>query len=195
MNNPTIRPAIPTDAARIASVHVRSWQQAYRELFPADYLSSLDLTLPQREHHWTQAIKAGELNVFVAIVDEQLIGWIAVGASRDKDADPQRCAEVMALYVLAEHWHMGVGAALWRAGLEALIGQGYHRATLWVLAENHRAIKFYQRAGWAEEPRSEVELVRGGVTLKEVRYAASDLLTHCGQQGLETHGSQHVSQS
>jgi ribosomal protein S18 acetylase RimI-like enzyme len=195
MNSPTIRPAISTDAAQIANVHVRSWQQAYRELFPADYLSSLDQTLPQRKHHWAQALAAGELNVFVAIVDEQLIGWIAVGASRDKDADPQRCAEVMAIYVLAEHWRTGVGAKLWRAGVEPLIEQGYNRATLWVLAENHRAIEFYRRAGWAEEPGSEVELVKGGVTLKEVRYGASDLLTHRGQQGIETNGSQNVSQN
>jgi len=43
-----IRAALPTDAQGIAQVHVRSWQQAYRELLPSDFLDSLSATLPRR---------------------------------------------------------------------------------------------------------------------------------------------------
>jgi hypothetical protein len=38
----TIRRATINDAARIAETHVRSWQSAYRGLFPQDYVDSLD---------------------------------------------------------------------------------------------------------------------------------------------------------
>jgi hypothetical protein len=33
-----MREAQPQDAAEVARVHVRSWQVAYRGLFPDDYL-------------------------------------------------------------------------------------------------------------------------------------------------------------
>jgi ribosomal protein S18 acetylase RimI-like enzyme len=77
---------------------------------------------------------------------------------------------VMAIYVLAEHWHTGVGLALWEAGVQQLKAQGFQRLTLWVLAGNERAIRFYRRAGCVEEAGSERTLERGGVTLVEVRY-------------------------
>ena len=37
----TVRDAQPRDAAEVADVHVRSWQAAYRDLFPDDYLDGL----------------------------------------------------------------------------------------------------------------------------------------------------------
>jgi hypothetical protein len=36
-----LRPAEPEDAIAVARVHVRSWQAAYRTLFPDDYLDQL----------------------------------------------------------------------------------------------------------------------------------------------------------
>jgi hypothetical protein len=37
----SVREAKPQDAADVAGVHVRSWQVAYRGLFPDDYLDGL----------------------------------------------------------------------------------------------------------------------------------------------------------
>ena len=68
----------------------------------------------------------------------------------------------MALYVLAEHWKTGVGFALWQAGLQHLIEQGYQRLILWVLTGNERAIRFYRSVGCIEETGSERNLERGG---------------------------------
>jgi len=165
-----IRDAIPADAPAIAHVHVSSWQHAYRQLMPAAFLASLTNTLTQREAFWARSISAGDTNVLVAEVDGQVVGWIDVGAGRDEDAAADNAGEVMALYVLAEHWGTGVGLALWKARLQRLADHGHWRLTLWVLADNERAIRFYRRAGWAEEPGSQRTLARGGVTLAEVRY-------------------------
>ncbi|MEN5148824.1 GNAT family N-acetyltransferase [Pseudomonas orientalis] len=165
-----IRRALPSDASAIAQVHISSWQEAYRDLMPAHYLSGLTTTLAQREVHWSRLIAAGESNVWVADLDKQIVGWISVGASRDGDAAGADAGEVMALYVLARYWQTGVGLALWRAGLQDLMEQGYERVTLWVLADNERAIRFYRKAGCVEETGTERTLERGGVTLVEVRY-------------------------
>ena len=167
-----IRPARSSDAAAIAHVHVRSWQQAYRELMPGDYLTSLENTLGQREAWWKQSIEEGMQRVFVALIDEQVIGWISVGASRDEDVDPRSTAEVMAFYVLAEYWGTGTGRALWSTGMEHLVSQGFRWVTLWVLVDNQRAVRFYRTAGLAPETASLRTLARGGRTLEEIRYRA-----------------------
>ena len=165
-----IRSAIPPDAKAIAQVHIRSWQRAYRDLMPSEYLDSLEVTLPQRVSYWTNAIQSGDSTLLVAELDNQVIGWISVGASRDTDAAANNAGEVMALYVLEEHWQTGIGRALWNAGLQRLIEQGHSLLTLWVLVRNERAIRFYRKAGWVEETGTKRNLVRGGVTLEEVRY-------------------------
>ncbi|NVZ50655.1 GNAT family N-acetyltransferase [Pseudomonas sp. B6002] len=164
-----IRKALPSDANAIAQVHIRSWQEAYRDLMPADYLSALDTTLARRESFWARSIESDESGVWVAERDQQVVGWVSVGVSRDDDAEVNT-GEVMAIYVLAGYWETGVGRALWNIGVQQLRQQGFTRVTLWVLALNERAIRFYRSVGCVEEPGSERNLIRGGVTLAEVRY-------------------------
>ena len=142
-----IRKGLPSDAKAIAQVHISSWQDAYRDLMPAQYLLSLGASLPQRESYWIRSIESGESNVFVAELNNEVVGWISVGVCRDEDIAAENLAEVMALYVLAEQWKTGVGFALWQAGLQHLIEQGYQRLTLWVLTGNERAIRFYRSVG------------------------------------------------
>lgn len=165
-----IRLASPEDAAAIALVHVRSWQQAYRELMPADYLASLDDSLDRREAWWREAIGQGTQTVFVALSGEQVAGWISVGASRDEDVDQAATGEVSAIYVLRDHWGSGVGRALWLQGEKQLAGQGFTALTLWVLVDNHRATDFYRKDGLQPQAASIRTLARAGQTLEEIRY-------------------------
>ncbi|MGB3126049.1 MAG: GNAT family N-acetyltransferase [Pseudomonas sp.] len=165
-----IRTARPSDAKAIAHVHVSSWQAAYRNLMPAEYLDSLVTTLARREAFWARSIEAGESNVLVAELNGQVVGWISVGASRDDDAVSGHTGEVLAVYVLAAHWQTGVGLALWKAGVQWLMAQGFQGLTLWVLSRNESAVRFYRRAGCVEDAGSERSLGRGGVSLVEARY-------------------------
>ncbi len=165
-----IRDARSSDANGIANVHVSSWQHAYLDLMPADFLASLTATLSKREAYWTYAIESKESDVLVSEVDGKVTGWISVGPCRDEDKAFAEAGEVMAIYVLAEYWGKGIGAQLWKSGLKRLVDQGYKVITLWVLAENQRAVRFYQGLGGREELGSRRTLVRGGVSLEEVRY-------------------------
>ena len=69
-----IRIARPEDAAAIARVHIRSWQQAYRDLLPDDFLLSLEATLDRRTGSWRDSIEKGAA-VLVAEVGAELVGW------------------------------------------------------------------------------------------------------------------------
>lgn len=158
------------DAAEVARIHVLSWQQAYQGLVPAAFLASQ--SIERRQSYWREAIVKGEPEVWVAKSQGQIVGWIACGPCRDPGAGSQE-AEVYAVYLLAHWWSKGVGRALWLAARARLQAQGFATASLWVLAENHRALRFYQAAGFQLEPASAKEVIIGGKPLQELRYVCS----------------------
>ncbi|MBI3147702.1 MAG: GNAT family N-acetyltransferase [Betaproteobacteria bacterium] len=164
----TIGPAQTADARDIAQVHVASWQKAYRELLPADYLASL--SVESRATGWRRDIESGASSVVVArLADGDIIGFANFGPSRDADAPPRR-GELWAIYLQPDHWSCGVGRALCTRVLHELAAQGYVSVSLWVMAGNMRAIRFYERAGFACEPGSMKAFELGGVTLAELRF-------------------------
>ena len=80
--------------------------------------------------------------------------------------------EIYALYVTPIWWSTGAGRALMASVLAALRAAGYLTAVLWVLADNARARRFYERAGFSPDGGTNVLAGLGGVL--ELRYA-SDL--------------------
>jgi ribosomal protein S18 acetylase RimI-like enzyme len=77
--------------------------------------------------------------------------------------------ELYAIYVSPASWSTGAGRALMEAVLTSLKADGYPRVVLWVLAENARARKFYERAGFTPDGATNILAGLGGVL--EVRYA------------------------
>jgi ribosomal protein S18 acetylase RimI-like enzyme len=160
-----IRPARIDDAVAIARVHVRAWQRAYRGIVPDAYLDSL--SIEKRESIWRQSLANGAPEVAVAEQGPEVVGWIAFGPSRDSDA-AREIGEIEALYVAPEHWSLGAGRALLQIARERLRERGFHRVSLWVLAQNARAIRFYTAAGFTPGCERPIEI--GGAVLTEIRY-------------------------
>ena len=77
--------------------------------------------------------------------------------------------ELYALYLLPTWWSAGVGRALMTSVLDALRGGRCRRVVLWVLADNARARRFYERAGFTVDGGTNILTGLGGVL--EVRYA------------------------
>ncbi len=158
------------DARRIAEIHVATWQAAYVGIVPADFLAGL--SVDQREAYWRQEIPLGKQQVALAKLGDAVIGWVSYGPSRDADAAPG-AAEIWAIYVAPECWSTGAGRQLWVHARAQLVQQGFQSASLWVLANNRRAIDFYEKAGFAPDIASTKEFTLGGATLTEIRYTAS----------------------
>jgi ribosomal protein S18 acetylase RimI-like enzyme len=76
--------------------------------------------------------------------------------------------ELYALYLIPAWWSAGVGRALMTSVLDALRGDRYRRVVLWVLADNARARRFYERAGFILDGGTNIITGLGGVL--EVRY-------------------------
>lgn len=171
-----IEPATLEDARGIAEVHVASWQRAYQNILPEQYLA--DLSIERREKMWREALEKQLPQLLVARSENRTVGFVAFGASRDDGAKPGS-AEIWAVYLLPEVWSQGVGRMLWQAALERMVAEGFNTVSLWVISTNERAIRFYLDAGFVPEPGSLKEFELGGVLLKEIRYVFS-----CPGQGL-----------
>jgi ribosomal protein S18 acetylase RimI-like enzyme len=162
-----IEPATLTDARRVAEVHVQAWQTAYVGIVPDEYLASL--SVEKRKTMWREAIEKQVPELLVARVGGEVAGWVAFDASRDKDA-VAGAGEIWALYLDPSHWAAGVGRALLQCARERLVERGFGRISLWVLAANARAIRFYEAGGFTLDPGSAQTFELGGRTLQELRY-------------------------
>jgi len=158
-----IRPARPDDAAAVAVVHTRSWQGAYEHVFGAERLAAIDAT--RRQAIAERAIAAG--GVAVAEEDGGIVGFVAIGPSSDVEGE----GELFMIYVLPEAWGTGAGHALMEAA-KGLLRESYADATLYVLEDNPRARRFYEREGWVLDGTTKTgEFL--GVPVAEVRYRIS----------------------
>jgi GNAT superfamily N-acetyltransferase len=163
-----VRPADAADAADIATVHVASWQGAYRGLLPDGYLDGLDVARWAAGWERIFAQPAPGSIALVAEAEGRVVGFAHVMPSRDADAAPGT-GEVSSIYALPHRWGTGVGRALLTAAETALRDGGCQAATLWVLRDNDRARRFYDRASWAPDGTEKTDEV-AGVPVVEVRY-------------------------
>src|SRR5207244_7698798 len=100
--------------------------------------------------------------------DGRVLGFAHTGPSRDEDAATD-VGEVYAIYVDPVEEGTGLGRALFGHAVAELARQRYQAATLWVLAGNRRARRFYEAAGWRPDGATRVE-PREDYDLHEVRY-------------------------
>lgn len=169
-----VRPARVEDAAKIAAVHVASWQDGYRGLVPQDYLDRLDAAVwTARRAHRLEQIDWSRGGCFVITDDNgELAGFTHAGPTRDNDSGTVAVGEVYAIYLAPGAWGKGLGRALMAAALAHLAKCGYGEATLWVLDSNTRARRFYAAAGFQPDGAVKVDSSRG-FPLAEVRYRRS----------------------
>jgi GNAT superfamily N-acetyltransferase len=167
-----IRPARVDDAAQIAEIHVRSWQEGYRGLIPQDYLDGLDPAA--RVDSRRRSLQEADLprsGTLVAADDGRVVGFAHLGPARDEGAGAA-AGEVWAIYLSPDVWGKGYGRELMSVALGQLAQAGYQQATLWVLDSNARARQFYEAAGFHADGAAKVDESRG-FPLTEIRYRRS----------------------
>ena len=157
-----VRVAVPDDSLAIERARVHGWRTAYRHVFPVDDLDAM----PIDAERWRSRLHMppSGWTTFVCEHDGRVVGFASVGPSRDEE----EFGELYAIYVEPEEWSTGAGQALLASAEERLTAE-YDAALLWVLEENPRARRFYERAGWALDGARKAE-ERFGVRAPEVRY-------------------------
>jgi len=176
-----IRAGSAADAAQIAAVQREGWFAAYEGIIPAEIIDRV--TAPDdgarvrqsfRTRPWQRMLVA----VAASEVPPSIVGYASFGPETEAtapwpppltpDGEEGRVAELYALYVRPAWWSTGTGRALMERVLAGTARAGYLSVTLWVLRDNGRARRFYERAGFAPDGAVNVLDRLGGVT--EIRY-------------------------
>ena len=177
-----VRYGSAVDAEAISRVRHDAWRAAYTGIIAAgiiDRATSVSDTDRERalfvSRPWRRTLVAEPAPV------AEVIGYASFGPERGvngaplperarRDGSPRpRCAELYALYVTPAWWSTGTGRDLMCRVLDETKAGGYPRIVLWVLEQNARARRFYERSGFRLDGRSFVPDWLGGVT--EVCYA------------------------
>jgi ribosomal protein S18 acetylase RimI-like enzyme len=163
-----VRQATVADARRIAQIHVETWRAAYRGQMPDAVLDALDMD--RRETVWNSQLATQPHGIAVAESEKEIIGFCCFIPSRDKDSKPEEIGEIAAIYVQPEFWRSGAGTVLCRHALNEARLRNYSAVTLWVLASNLVARKFYEAMGFRLDGATKFDQILDNYELHEVRY-------------------------
>ena len=131
-----IRSARDADRQAIAALQARSWQDAYSDVLPAEYL--VHQIADDLERHWRE-LKIHPNDVVLVAEEKRLVGFIAVWCRPEPFFDN--------LHVRPSLRSRGIGSALMKTAAQQLVRQGHRTGYLWVVENNRRAIRFYERLG------------------------------------------------
>ncbi|GHF45219.1 N-acetyltransferase [Streptomyces griseosporeus] len=168
MSAVAVREMALEDCDRVAEIRVRGWQSAYRGLMPQAYLDAMSVAEDAERHRARFTGGDGSVTNLVAQDEGGVVGWACHGPYRDgerRTAD----AELYAIYVDPAHYGTGVGRLLLAESVRRCSAAGHARMFLWVLKDNTRARRFYERAGFTADGAEEPFEVQG-VPVPEVRY-------------------------
>ena len=165
MNFKIIR-AKKENAHEMALLHAISWEQAYSGIIPENIIN--DFTIEKREKIFSSAISSNPEEYYIFKVDDNLAGIASLNKSHEKNA-PDYIGEIYSIYFHPKYW--GTPATYY--GLQFCVDRlktlGFKTVTIWVLNDNIRAKKFYEKNGFIPDGNyQEMEL---GKKLLEIRYS------------------------
>ena len=153
------------DLYAISDIYEQSWKYAYKGMIPQSYLDSIP------RGRWVNGIgKAGNTDLVMG-ENGRLIGTARICASRwERYKD---WGEVVSIYLLPDNIGKGCGRQLFERCNDELRRMGYNRIMLWVLEENVRARRFYERNGFTANGDFLDDNI-GGKDMREIMYIRED---------------------
>ena len=140
-----IRDAVKSDVTAIAHLHAESWRSAYRGILSEDFLENH--AHGDRLAAWQERFSAkAQKPMFVIVANEgkQLAGFACVFP----DEDALYGSFLDNLHVAPQLTGQGIGRRLLSETADRLLTSGSSAGLyLWVLEQNHRARRFYEKAG------------------------------------------------
>ncbi|MCL1873661.1 MAG: GNAT family N-acetyltransferase [Clostridiales bacterium] len=143
----TIRKVLPEEAYEYTVCHIACWQSAYKGIMPDEYLDHMPAEQGDRTESCRQTLcSPGEYDFFCAVHGGRMVGRLIICKSRDEDKP--KAGEIAAIYLLEEFWGEGYGRQMMDYAIKMLNSRGYQEIIIWVLEENKRARRFYEKYGF-----------------------------------------------
>ncbi len=134
-----VRPNDDFDA--IGEIYAQSWKAAYAGIVPQVFLDALTGA------HWAGNLEKMQYDAYVLLDGGVYVGTSSVCAARDEGM--AGWGEIISIYLLPSYFDRGCGGPLFEHAVQALADKGYADIYLWVLEDNVRARRFYEKHGFA----------------------------------------------
>jgi GNAT superfamily N-acetyltransferase len=173
-----VRAARAGDAEALARVQVASWRHGLAGVVPAALLGELtsEEAAAVWRDRWREAVASPPTSrhrVLAAVADSadsatrDVVGFVSAGPATDADRWPGTDGEIYEFRVSPERTRQGHGSRLLHAAADALVADGFHTVSTWVLEADLVVRRFLESAGWAADgARGELDV---GVTVPVVR--------------------------
>lgn len=147
-----IRPVTLSDidkfAAPLSELGAATFSDSFGHLY-----SPQDLAAFVKDNHsesaYRRSIKDPEQFLWVAEMDQALIGYVTLGPNHlPCDPPVKNSIELKRLYVRASHLNQGIGQTLMDAAILHARHAGFKHIALSVWSENYGGHRFYQRNGF-----------------------------------------------
>ncbi|MFC7071491.1 GNAT family N-acetyltransferase [Halovenus rubra] len=143
-----IRPATPEDAEAMRDVAERAWEAAHSPIIGEDRTRDfLDTYYDVDSLH--EVINRERWITHVADADGAVTGFVSGGPS---DEDPT-LFHLGRLYIAPKQWGNGIGGQLLAVFERQATERGASCLSLQVMAENERAVGFYESTGYERNKR------------------------------------------
>lgn len=149
------------DRYAVSRIYEESWKFAYKNIIPQSFLDSIPAG------RWASRLDAAEMNTLVMIENDDFIGTSSYCKSRFPEFSG--FGEIVSIYLLPDYIGKGYGKPLLDAVIGELAKLGYRDIFLWVLEDNLRARKFYEKAGFVQSNEYLDDNI-GGKKLREIQY-------------------------
>ena len=145
-----IRLATPEDAPAMAEVHMRSWEVAYKDIIPSEYIREKNSTRPDM---WKKNLEEGQYPHRVILFERKIIGIMCFGAPQDHDVGEDTW-ELHYIYLHPDYFRRGIGTQAMNYAFDSSKDLGKKLMNVWVLAENTSSIKFYEQCGFVADGKN-----------------------------------------
>jgi len=163
MNGITIRLAVLSDAPDMSEVHMRSWEAAYKDIIPPDFIREKNATRPSL---YSRVITEENVSSYVIQYEGKTVGIMCIAPPQDDDIG-DTFYELHYIYLHPDHFRQGIGIqALTFAFNKA---RSFNKAAMivWVFAENANSIQFYEKCGFV--PDGKTKTLDYGKAMKCIR--------------------------
>lgn len=158
--NIIIRLAVFADAPDMANIHARSWEAAYKDIIPTEYIKGKNSA---RAARWERILSAENKTHYIILNDNTAVGMMTIGAPQYENVETKNDIgiddsfwELHNIYLHPDYYHRGIGTTALDFAMNKAREAGKTNMLLWVFEENKNAVKFYEKCGFAADGASKV---------------------------------------
>jgi RimJ/RimL family protein N-acetyltransferase len=161
-----IRYANKEDADILGLINSKSAQQGFKGIIPDDFLKEKFSHERLRDRLYKE-LEEGSTTSCIIFSDDVPAGMLTIGKDDHKQRDDSEI-DLWRVYLLPEYWGKNIAGELIDWVTEELRRKGYKKIGLWVVEENARARRFYEKAGFIHV--GEIRNINPGRELRDYRY-------------------------